>query len=338
MHMVYYIGGFPPPYGGVTVKNELLFSALAEKMGPNLKKLDTQKAKKNPLLLLAQGLLLLANRRHPLIIATAGPQRKRITLFLNRFNRKVLRKSSMFVMGGHFADRIKDDPAYIAALKEYRRIYVETDGMQQELAPLGFTNVSVYPNCRQHPLRTVAVAPAGDPLRCVFFSLVSPDKGADTVLSAARQLPDVTFDFYGVVEPAWKDAFLREIDEIPNAAYHGVFQVQGDNVYSKLNEYDLLLLPTKCISEGVPGILVEAKIAAVPSVVSNVSYNAEIVEDGVSGLVLSENTPDALADSITLLDRDRELLYRLKTGALASAEQYYIDCYADSIIFNLEGN
>ena len=308
-------------------------------MGNRIRKLDSQKAKRNPLYLMAQGLLLLTNRKHPFVIATAGPQRRKITMFLNRFNRPILKKSALIVMGGFFANRIKDDFAYQDALKQYRTIYVETNMMLDELTQLGFDNVAVYPNCRKRPVTEMTVASSPDhsqPLRCLFFSLVSPDKGADLILEAAKGMPDVQFDFYGEIDPTYKETFLQEIQQIPNAAYGGVFQVKGDNVYGKLNEYDVLLLPTKCTTEGVPGILVEAKIAAIASIVSHISYNSEIVEDGVSGIVLKENTVDDLVNSIIQLNQDRMLLQQLKHGALASAEQYYIDRYMDDFLNNLE--
>lgn len=330
--MIYYIGGFPPPYGGVTVKNELLFSMLEDRLGSKLKKLDTQRAKKNPLLLAYQSVLLLANRKAPLIVATAGTQRRHITLLLNKCNRRVLNKSCLIVMGGHFARRVKDDPGYIRGLARYRCILVETKEMAREMEALGLTNVAVYPNCRRRPATPAKVASNPDqPLRCVFFSLISRDKGADRVLSAARQLPDVQFDFYGVLAPDYAEAFKKELDTLPNGAYHGVFQVKGDNVYRKLNAYDLLLLPTDWPHEGVPGVLVEAKIAAVPAIVSNVCYNSEIVENGVSGTVLAENTAEALAEAIRLYDRNRDTLTKQKEAALRSAEAYFAENYIDEI-------
>ena len=46
----------------------------------------------------------------------------------------------------------------------------------------------------------------------------------------------------------------------------------------------------------------ESKIAAVPSVVSDFGFNAEIVENDVSGVVLRENTVDGLVEAIEMLD------------------------------------
>lgn len=103
-------------------------------------------------------------------------------------------------------------------------------------------------------------------------------------------------------------------------------------MYTLLNLYDVLLLPTRWKAEGDPGILVEAKMAGLPAIVSNVNYNAEIVEDGVSGIVLRHLDTETLVLAIQAIDRDRDWLTLLKKGALQSAESYIADRYVDEIV------
>lgn len=121
-----------------------------------------------------------------------------------------------------------------------------------------------------------------------------------------------------------------------NVTYHGVFKGESAEVYDELSKYDVMLLPTKWKNEGVPGVLVEAKIAGVPSIVSDMCYNAEIVEDGVSGIVLKENTVENLTEAIERIDKNRAKLYKLKVGAKQSAEKYYIENYIEDILKKLE--
>lgn len=330
--MIYYIGGFPPPYGGVTVKNELLFSELQNRLGNQIIKLDTQRAKRNPFRFVVQGIVMLLNRKAPVIVATAGKQRRNITLLLYSLNRNVLKKSYLVVMGGHFAHRIKDDPVYIRSLGRYRCIFVETKGMAQEMKKLGLGNVAVYPNCRKRSELKMKVRDNADGrLRCVFFSLIQKMKGVDTILEAAGQLPEVDFTFYGHIDPEYETEFGQAAASLPNVRYLGVFQGSNDAVYAELSQYDILLLPTRWKTEGVPGVLVEAKIAAVPAIVSDTCYNAEIVRDGVSGIVLKENSARELVAVIADLNTNRGLLNRLKEGALGSAEAYFAENYIDEI-------
>lgn len=176
----------------------------------------------------------------------------------------------------------------------------------------------------------------GNSISCVYFSLICEAKGADRVIEAARMIPQVSFHFYGRIACEYKEAFRSAVESLSNIEYHGVFDSISNDVFAELNKYDLHLFPSECASEGVPGVLVETKIAAVPSIVSNASYNAEIVNDGVDGMVLKENTAECLAAAIKELDVDRMLLDQMKASALASAGCYYIDQYIDIIVAELE--
>lgn len=171
-------------------------------------------------------------------------------------------------------------------------------------------------------------------LKCVFFSLVSPDKGIDLVLDAAECLPGIEFYIYGRVERNCGDFGLR-VDRLNNARYMGVFDSVRGDVVAELNKYDLHLFPSRWPNEGVPGVLVETKMAAVPSIVSDICYNAELVVDGEEGIVLRENTATALVEAISSLDVDRERLDAMKAASLKSAERFYIDRYIDWLVADL---
>ncbi len=172
-------------------------------------------------------------------------------------------------------------------------------------------------------------------IRCVFFSLIGEAKGADLALEAAKRLPEVEFHFYGRVEGGFKHRFETSLSGLPNAEYHGVFDSVSGDVLSELNRYDLHLLPTSWPNEGVPGVLVETKIAAVPSIVSDCCHNAEIVEDGIDGIVLKECTAQSLSAAIAGCARNPDRLDEMKRGALASAERFFIDRYVDLIVSEL---
>ena len=331
-----YVGNFPPPYGGVTIKNDLLCGELSKRT--DIKRLRKPAWMPN-ILYKACGMLTIFSPAQQMIVGISSRSGKshRVTQLLYIFRRKVLHRSLYFMMGGTETKEVATSKKLLVQYGCYKRIYVEMPSMKECLLQAGLQNVSVYPNCRKRP--QISQKPAfhkDKPLRCVFFSLISKDKGADTVLAAAKQLPQVQFDFYGVLDPSYAVEFQQEIQLVPNAQYHGIFEVNGDNVYEKLNEYDLLLLPTRALTEGIPGVLVEAKIAAVPAIVSDICYNSEIVEHGISGIVLKENTTPALVAAIAALDTDREQLYRLKQGALRSAEKYYIENYLEEILKVLE--
>jgi glycosyltransferase involved in cell wall biosynthesis len=338
--MIYYIGGFPPPFGGVTVKNILLYSELEKEINnydKKIQKIDTQRSKKNIILLVKYILLLTLNREGKYIIATAGKSRKRITTMLYMLNRKMLSSSILIVMGGYFAESIKSDDNYIKKLKLFKQIYVETHKMKEKLETLGFSNISIYPNCRKDSEVAQVIQPSiNEQLKCVFFSLISEQKGADIVLDVAEKSPNIQFDFWGEIDKGFFSFFEKRVSELNNVHYCGVFKSDGNNIYEKLHEYDLLLLPTRWKYEGVPGVLVEAKIASLPAIVSDICYNAEIVENGVSGIVLCNNNYFCLKKELDDLNVNRNRLRKLKEGALKSAKMYFIDNYIIELLDVLE--
>ncbi len=326
MKKIDYFGGFPPPYGGVTIKNKLLADALASEIP--LVRQDTRKARRNPLLLAKQAARLIAGKG-PFVVANSKAGRRSLTMLLSRFNPEALKKSILIVMGGSMAEDIAGDEPYIKALKSYRRIFVELPAMGEKLGKLGFENISVYPNCRKDNRVSEIRKTPKNGMKCLFFSLICKEKGVDNILEAAKEKPDMAFDFYGDILEDYRQEFLSQVEKLPNCRYCGVFASDGVNVYQKLYEYDLLLLPTRYLTEGIPGVLVEAKLAALPAIVSDVSYNRHLVDHGVSGIVLAENTPAALTEALQSLSPAQ--VDRMKQGALHSAKTYLIENNLDEI-------
>ena len=173
-------------------------------------------------------------------------------------------------------------------------------------------------------------------MKCVFFSLIQEKKGADIVLNAARNCPSVNFAFYGSIDVDYEKHFMVEIASLPNVQYHGLFKGSNEDVYAELAKYDVLLFPTKWKTEGVPGILVEGKIAGLAEVVSNESYNSEIVKDGIEGIVLKENTKECLVETILHLESNRGSLRKMQVCSKESAKSFFIETYLPSILCQLD--
>lgn len=329
------MGAFPPGYGGVTIKNQNLYIALEKEMP--IKKVDLNKVKRKDLKEMGRFLFHLFNSRDRFVIGVSGKTtRKRFTQILYYFNRKAMKKSIIMIMGGTASHDMSIDPEYKKCAKNYKKIYVETQSMKAEMDAAGFENVDIYPNGRFRPQKAVELKESYEKLRCVFFSQIQPEKGADLVLEAAKILPHIDFFFYGSIVDGYKDRFISSVNAQQNVSYYGVFKDHIDAVYMELSKYDLLLFPTKWDIEGVPGVLVEGKITGLAEIVSNKSYNAELVHDGVEGIVLKENSVNCLATAIKELDGDRQKLNVLKTGSKLSAEQYFIENYISAIKKELE--
>ena len=326
-----YIGAFPPGWGGVTIKNRDLYDALAEN-GIPIKKIDLHKItrKKSIKETFRLGYAILG-RHNRYVIGISTGMRRRFTHLLYVLNRRAMRRSIMIVMGGTASQDIVENRKFMRWASEYKRIYVETASMAKILEDAGMKNIALYPNCR-HESRTPFVKSINSgKLNCVFFSYIQMQKGVDIILEAAGELKNVGFVFWGNVDPTYENEFYQQIDRLPNCNYKGIFKGENESVYRELREYDILLFPTRWDTEGVPGILVEAKIAGLPCIVSNKSYNAELIKDGVEGIVMQTNDSESLIRGINSLDHNREMLLRMSHESHNSAEEYYIEKYVSII-------
>jgi glycosyltransferase involved in cell wall biosynthesis len=87
---------------------------------------------------------------------------------------------------------------------------------------------------------------------------------------------------------------------------------------------DVMLLAS--IREGMPGCLIEAGIAGLPVVASDVAGVPEVVEDGVTGAVVPAGDVEALADRATEILTDPNLRARLGDAAkVRCREAFAID-------------
>ena len=155
------------------------------------------------------------------------------------------------------------------------------------------------------------------------------------VLESAAFLTNVQFHLYGRVEKGFERRFERDLAKLRNVEYHGVFDSVSGNVLAELNQYDLHLLPMEWPNEGVPSVLVETKMAVVPSIVSDCCHNAEVIADGVDGIVLKTCDAESLRLAIEDLSGNPERIDAMKHAALESAERFYIDRYLDLIVSEL---
>jgi glycosyltransferase involved in cell wall biosynthesis len=134
---------------------------------------------------------------------------------------------------------------------------------------------------------------AGDAVRCRFIG-----DGPDEAVLQAR------IDAAGLAETVTLDGRRTR-----------------DEVIELLANADLLVAPSVPTSggkrEGIPVVLMEAMSCGLPVVASRLSGIPELVEDGVSGILVAPGDPSAVASAIRRLADDPAL--RARMGAAARA-------------------
>lgn len=334
---VVYIGSFPPPFGGVTVKNSLLFKYLSCRI--DMEEIDMHAIRSGSVRMLLKFIARVLRRNTVYVIGLSCTSRERMTSILYWVNRHSLKNSSVFVMGQH----LSEESHKMKELSQCRRVYVETDSMLEKLSTYGISNARLFPNCR-HFDRDFQREIVSRSLRLVFFSTINEKKGVYIILEALELLAamdvEIAVDLWGPLDTEDNDAFLHAVKDSNVGRvlceYKGVFDSVNGDVIELLGSYDCLLLPSLWESEGVPGVLVEAKGASLPAIVSKRFASIGLICDGEDGIVL-EDASDAheLASRIMDIESDRSLLFNLQHGAYASRTHYEIDSYLPDIVANL---
>lgn len=154
------------------------------------------------------------------------------------------------------------------------------------------------------------------PLTLVFVGVCAVRKGVHVALEAWLKSPASArgkFRIAGEFLPAYAAKLAPMLD-------HPSVEVLGhrDDVPDLLRSSDVFVLPS--LEEGFPLACVEAIGSGCVPLVSDACSQA--CAHGENGLVHCVGDVDSLAEHITRLDRDRDLLRSLRAGCLAKAPSY----------------
>jgi len=194
---------------------------------------------------------------------------------------------------------------FVAAISEFSRQLL----LRLAMPPSPAEKIHII-HCGLNPddFTPVADEPANDVPLLLLVAQLAERKGAPVLVEACRILQQRGLAFQCVIAgdgpqmPLLKQRVteygLQNMVELPGM----VFQKQ---VKAYLKQADVFVLP--CITaangdiDGVPVSLMEAMAMEIPVVSTTVSGIPELIEDGVSGLLVAEQDSAALADALERL-------------------------------------
>lgn len=166
--------------------------------------------------------------------------------------------------------------------------------------------------------------PAGAPLAVLVASLSGakdPSTFVRAMQVARREVPALHALIVG-------DGPLREplAAEISALDLEGVVHLTGFRTDPESLEAaaNVVVLTSKSL-EGTPGVLLDALALGKPIVATNVGGVPEVIEDGISGILVSAGDANALGQSIARVLREPALAARLSAGAIARAPTFSIE-------------
>ncbi len=102
------------------------------------------------------------------------------------------------------------------------------------------------------------------------------------------------------------------------------------DVPSLMKSADCFVLPSRW--EGFGVVLAEALACGLPVVATTVDGIREVVEDGVSGILVSSEDVEALAGALRTMRTDLALRARMKAAAPARAKRFSIEQHIDEVL------
>lgn len=162
-------------------------------------------------------------------------------------------------------------------------------------------------------------------LNLLFVGRLDRQKGFNYVLDAARELRGKPIQFHVCGSPVVSPAI--DFGSIPeNVTLHG--WVKRETVLATMRVADALVLPS--LWEGLSITGIEAMRAGLPIVASNRSSNPELVDHGITGLIVDVGEPGALARALSGLTRDQLRLMGAQ-GQLKFARQFTLELQVEKL-------
>lgn len=158
-----------------------------------------------------------------------------------------------------------------------------------------------------------------DPARgryVAFAGRFSPEKGVETLLAAARELPEMEIKLAGdgPIEPQLSTGLP------PNAKMLGLLDSQAMKSFYRGAKF--FVLPSRSY-EMCPLVILEAMSHGLPVITSRLGGQAELVEDGVTGLLFDPNDPRDLGRKMKRLWHEPDLCRRFGAAGHAVAQEQF---------------
>lgn len=164
----------------------------------------------------------------------------------------------------------------------------------------------------------MALAPTPGDLLIVTPARLSPEKGIDVLIGAARTIlkthPGARFLVVGEGPERSSLEWRIDADGLGHAIALPGFR---DDLDQLLPDADLLVLPS--FTEGLPNVVLEASAAGVPVVATAVGGTPEALDDRVTGLLVPPGDSEALAIAI-----DRLLAHPVERREMGAAGKKFV--------------
>ena len=160
-----------------------------------------------------------------------------------------------------------------------------------------------------------------------FVGRVSPEKGVDTLIDAARLLPDIPFKVAGHCD----QEMLRTLELPPNVSFLGQLDRKALELFYQ--EARMIVVPSRWY-EGLPVVILEAMLSAKPIICSRLGGLPDIVDEGKTGLLFQHHNCADLKEKIEWLWSRIDTCRHFGAAGRKKAEtEYHPDAFYERLMF-----
>lgn len=239
----------------------------------------------------------------------------------NRFLPYKLDKATFTVVcSGYFCKHLQD----AIGLQQPSRVHLNYHGLDPRV-------MQVSEN------RSFKTRSPDQPFRIVSIGRLVPTKGHDTLLRACAELKDLLHAATGtktgiklqLIGSGPEEFSLKALAESLglNEEVEFVGGMAFDDVLATLQAADVFSLAPRLIPghppDGIPNVIAESMALRIPVVTTRVSAIPELVEDGVSGLLVEVDDDQALAEALARVASDENIARNLSDQGFVKVEQLF---------------
>jgi glycosyltransferase involved in cell wall biosynthesis len=153
-------------------------------------------------------------------------------------------------------------------------------------------------------------------LRLGYFGRLDPTKGIDLLIEALRRVPDgkVRFAIHGVRQPG-SEAFAARLERAATADHRISLEpaLPAHMVVDTMRGCDFVVVPSRWLETG-PLVVLESFAAGTPVLGARLGGIAELVTDGIDGMLLAPDDPSAWSTAIAELAGNTDRVSQLRAG------------------------
>ncbi len=292
-----HFGGGKNYCDGQTVKTRVLYEELTKRGLEDILCVDTHVGKTNKIKLFSE--IMKCMKACEKVIIMLSHQELKAQLSTVCLGKKLF-KATVYhdaVYNGAYDDKTA------RSLQLLDANWVENEYIKGELEKSGITNCEVFPDFRANNPRNALREPSErGRYRLCMFGTVAEEKGVTDAIEAVVSYNGshemkIHLDIWGQVREDYAKKFQRLIHE--NSG-HITYMGKADFHKSTeaLTDHLALLFPSKNISEGVPGAIIDAYGAGVPVITSAWRGVEETVKNFQTGIIYPNDKADTLSEAI----------------------------------------